>query len=683
MKIKSIRNKILLSVLPVFIVVIGVLVFLSYDRISALMNSQIKSDMQNQLATNVNEIEKRLQRHEKVAQGAAKTAEAASTVLSKDNYADFLKSIIATNDDTLGSGIWFEPYKYNSSNKFFGPYAYKDSGKIVYTDDYSKDDYNYIKYDWYKAGTTTNGTVWSDAYLDDVTKISMITTTVPFYDKNKQFLGVATADINLTTIQDMVKNIKVGEKGKAFIIDKNGTFIADKDTDKVMKVKISEDKNSSLSELGKTMLGNKSGQGTYKDESGNNIVYYSSVPETNWKIALSIPESELMAPVKKFVISMSLLTVISIAAVIALIVFFAFYLTKSINKVKDFAMAIAEGDLTKQIDIKTHDEIGKMAGYLNTMSQNMNDMVKEILAQSTEVASTSEELSASVEEMTAKLNIIEGSVRNIDDGIQELSSTTEEITASMEEVDSSINVLSGKAEDGSSLSNDIKNRAEKIQKNSKEASEKSELLYRDKQNKILQAVEDGKVVEKVKEMADIIDSIASQTNLLALNAAIEAARAGEQGKGFAVVADEVRKLAEQSTQAVSNIKDTIAKVKDAFDNLSDNTQEVVSYIDSTVKLDYEAMVGVGNQYGSDAQYINTMSEEIAAMSEEITATVSQVSTAVQNVASTTQHSAESTTEILNSVKETTAAMNEVAHSAETQAELAQKLNDIVRKFKVK
>jgi methyl-accepting chemotaxis protein len=212
--------------------------------------------------------------------------------------------------------------------------------------------------------------------------------------------------------------------------------------------------------------------------------------------------------------------------------------------------------------------------------------------------------------------------------------------------------------------------------------EKSNIIYDENRTNILKAIEDSKVVSEVKIMADSIGSIAEQTNLLALNAAIEAARAGEQGKGFAVVADEVRKLAEQSSEAVTNIQNMVAHVQNAVTRLSRSGQDVLDFMSSNVKPNYELLMNTGIQYEKDAEFINSIIESFADSSTQMDESVNQVSGAIQNVSAIAQESAGGTEEILNSVNEVTFAIAEIAKSAQDQAELSQKLNEMVQQFKV-
>jgi methyl-accepting chemotaxis protein len=361
-------------------------------------------------------------------------------------------------------------------------------------------------------------------------------------------------------------------------------------------------------------------------------------------------------------------------------------ISKDINtpllKMVDLAESMAEFDLSNSYQVTRKDEFGKTFGALMKAKDNVTELVKAIMNNSQHMTASSQELSATVEEITAKVEEIDIAVANITSGMQEASASSEEITASVEEVDSSINELSGKAMEGSNNANQSKERATEFEKSGKEAIEQVRNLYEEKKKNMLRAIEDGKVVDNIRVMADTIASISNQTNLLALNAAIEAARAGDQGKGFAVVAEEVRKLAEQSSQSVIGIQDTIVKVQDALRNLSVNGSDVLKFINENVDPEFEQFGKMGNQYYSDSEFVSKMSEEIASMSEEITATVDQVSEAIQNMSETAQKSSENAEIIKINLDETTKAIEQVALTAESQAELAQKLNEMVHKFKL-
>ncbi|MCB2296544.1 methyl-accepting chemotaxis protein [Clostridium tagluense] len=357
-------------------------------------------------------------------------------------------------------------------------------------------------------------------------------------------------------------------------------------------------------------------------------------------------------------------------------------ITKPLMKIKNMAEKFALYDFSVPVAVTRGDEFGQTGKALIIAQTNISNLVKIVMENSQELSASSEELSATVEELSSKVVAIDDAVATIASGMQESGAASEEISASVEEVDSSINVLSSKATEGSHNANQSKERATEVQNNSQKALEQTKKIYAEKQNKMLKAIEDGKVVDSIKVMADTIGSIAEQTNLLALNAAIEAARAGEQGKGFAVVADEVRKLAEQSSQAVTSIQDTIVKVQRAFKSSIDTGTDILEFINTDVHAQFDAYGKTGNQYYNDSDFVSKMSDEIAAMSEEITATVGQVSEAVQNMAQTSQKSSEKSETIKETMDETAKAIEQVALTAQSQAELAQRLNELVQKFKV-
>lgn len=382
---------------------------------------------------------------------------------------------------------------------------------------------------------------------------------------------------------------------------------------------------------------------------------------------------------------MTQLILVSIGAVLLISILVAFigtFITRNIKKLKAFGTALGNGDLTYKININSKDEIGELAVSLNKAADNTQKMTMEIVSSAEELGAASQELTATIEEIAAKMNYINQSSAQISEGMETLSATTEEVNASAEEIAVATGALSKKAADTSNSSELIKLRAVEIKGKGQHSIENATAVYEEKQKRILKAIEDGSIVEDVKIMADSIANIASQTNLLALNAAIEAARAGDAGKGFAVVADEVRKLAEQSAQAVINIQNTVSMVQEAFNNLSDNAKEVLSFIESGVMSDYKLLVETGIHYEKDAELINGVSQDIAASTKAMSETISQVTMAISSVAATAESTAENSGEIMANIQETSIAIDEISKSAMNQAELAEKLNQVVRKFKI-
>lgn len=683
MNLKSIKSKTLIILTPAIIIGMSILSSVSYYTSKKQILNDASIKMNNKLDFVVSDINDRLDRHAKIAEALAKTAETNANTLSKEQYKKYIIKMTGTNSETFGTGIWFEPFKYDSKLKNFAPYAFRNTGTIVYSDDYNNPTYDYTKNDWYQIGKNASKSyVWSDPYVDDVTKVSMVTATAPFYDSNNNFLGVATGDINLSTLQTMIKNIRVEKSGKAFLIDSKGTYIATSDSKKILKAKITDDTNESIKNAGKLMLSNKNGETTFNISNEKLNVYYASVPETGWIAAIVVPQNELYAPATNLLFKSIFTTIVVILVSIILILMCTNYIIKKLKKVNMFASSIATGDLTHRIMFDSEDEISTMGNYLNKMADDMKEIIQAILDNTSGMSANSEELSATTEELSAKYELINSSVEKINTSISQSSKSAGEVSYTIQEINTTIDKLTGETSSGKDLSSSIKNEALKVKEISKLRSSNSTTLYKEKEEKILAAVEAGKIVNEIINMTDIISSISEQTNMLALNAAIEAARAGEQGKGFSVVAEEVRKLSEQTSDTVVNIKDTISKVKTAFENLSQNSKDLLSFIDETVTKDYGSFVKTGEQYENNSNTINELYEKISLRTIEINNAISEVSTLIQNTEAVTLNSSESSNEILSSVQESTAAIQEVAKMASEQSERAQDLFNLVNKFKI-
>lgn len=374
----------------------------------------------------------------------------------------------------------------------------------------------------------------------------------------------------------------------------------------------------------------------------------------------------------------------AIGALLAIIfgLLISLYVSKNIKNILKFAEALKAGDLTYSNQIKSKDEFGEMTNALNIAKEKIREVIHEIANDSQEVSASSEELSATLEEVAGNFEEIDQNIASIVGNIQEINATTEELAATVEQVDSGISQLTSDASESGSQSAEIQKRAVIIKSKGFESREVAKKLSGEKEIQIVNAIEQGKVVEEIAIFAESISSIADQTNLLAINAAIEAARAGEQGKGFAVVADEIRVLAERSSGYVKNIHEVVAKVKGAVEDLSVNAKDVVDFISTRVSDDYALLMDTGVSYEKDASYVSNLSNSIAAMSEELNASTQEISSVTQFIATNVGETSSNSEVILKSMQQTTIAMDQVAGAAQHQAEIAEKLTQLVSTFKI-
>ena len=250
MNMKSIRTVFLFVVLGVMTILLLGQTIISTYQITSGMEVEVKrmvvakaGEVSNSFLGRINE--------------AAEKADAMTLNLKSINNIDVAMSLtdeyIKSDDLIFGSGYWFEPNAYDSAQKYYGPYKYKDGGNIKLTWDYSNAEYDYFKYDWYKKGLATDNIAWSEPFYDEVSKITMLTIAKPIIKDNKK-VGVVTVDLAINQLEDYIKSIKVGEQGYAFIVTGDGYYLATTDAEKNLKVKISEDSVGKISQVGKTII---------------------------------------------------------------------------------------------------------------------------------------------------------------------------------------------------------------------------------------------------------------------------------------------------------------------------------------------------------------------------------------------------------------------------------------------
>jgi len=354
-----------------------------------------------------------------------------------------------------------------------------------------------------------------------------------------------------------------------------------------------------------------------------------------------------------------------------------------VKRIQSKIQLMEEGKFNFQFEEKLlnrKDEVGIIARSLQNMVEKIAEIIKDIKSEAENVKTIADKSLKSMEEVHVNIEDISATTEELSAGMEETSASTEEMNASTYEIESDVSNMKARTLHGEQLATEIKQRAGKL-KYETDISHKNAIDIYDRTNtQLRESIEHTRAIEEIKELSQTILQITSQTNLLALNAAIEAARAGEAGRGFAVVADEIRKLAENSKEAVSRINDITNNVSGAVQNLVKDSEALLEFVDNQVLNDYKMLVDTSMQYDKDSDMVKEVMTEVNTIAEQLYNTIQQMRQAIEGITIAAGEGAAGTTDIAAKVANIATKANDVLDQVTVNQRSAWKLDEIVGFF---
>nr|WP_083584365.1 methyl-accepting chemotaxis protein [Bacillus weihaiensis] len=573
-----------------------------------------------------------------------------------------------SSDDLINLKMRFNQYLQTKHEVEMIYMGMQDGEMIMSPNVQLPNDFNPADRPWYKlAMENKDKVVITDPYTDASSNMTTVTIAKSLNDQS----GVIAADLDIAALGNLTDQVKVGDEGYITVIDQTGTYL----------IHPSNQGEKAEGNWVDKIFSKENDAFSYKYEGNNREMAFVTNELTGWKIAGIMLSSETTAAAQGIFIKTILVILISVIVGAVLVFLIIRSILQPIRSLVSSAERISRGDLTQDITSSSKDEIGQLSASFMQMVKNLRIVVNNIRHSSDSVSASAEELIASSDQTT------EGT-RQVSEGIQQVASGAENQTTKIEENKQALEeVLQGIV----SISSTSSNVADLAQESVNEAAEGGKIVQSNlQQMKFIHSsvVETNKVIQslshrstEIGHILDAISQIADQTNLLALNAAIEAARAGEHGKGFAVVADEVRKLAEQSQRSAGQIAEMISSVQLDTKKSVDLMNDVSHNAEAGLQISQET----SEKFDTILRRMNDMTpqvEEVSATVQQMSAAVQEVSASANDLAEIARESAATSEEVAATTEEQLASMEEITASAKMLTTMAEELQELIKQFKV-
>ncbi len=569
-------------------------------------------------------------------------------------------------------------------------YGFEDHTMLIINSEVGSD-YDCCERVWYKQAKETGSVIVTDPYVDAFTGKIVVTIAVPLYNSSGEFAGVCGADITTEELVEVLDSLDGEEGGYGFIVDSAGCFVAHPNEAFLPEY----NQNTSITEVADGALSGvaaklSEGQGVVLSEDYDGEEKYFAVvsmQNCGWAVGVVAPRDVVFSELNILVLTSVFICAMGMLLIVSCVILAANRLLSPIADLKQFASGdfreeVSGGRRKHQVGEGFKDELEEIEHATKSVRKQIRESILGTMEEAAGMENIASEAYSNMAELNNGLDEMDQLVEDVTGKAKEVADVTKTISSSSTEFGVVVDGMSLKAAEAAEASGVISARAEKLLQSTTEAKSQASLIYRKVEKELEKALLEVERIETVKTLSQEILSIAAQTNLIALNASIEAARAGEAGNGFAVVAEEVRKLAEDSKSAVDNIQAVINDVVDSVMALKDSSGTLLNFMKEHVIGDYHAMLDTAKQYQEDAVFYDGIAGELGAAAQQMGASVEEMLAALQTVTDMNEVMVHDIDNVASAMQHTNVSSEEILRQMAILERSSRSLRAIVNGFKV-